>query len=330
MKILYIHSADTDHEFYNDYMNDLLLHGLREIYGNDVIDYPGCWYLYNDEINKREFEEKRFWGKGFTIKNILKNFNSIDREDIKQKIKNKYFDLVIYGSIRRSDLFFDDIVKYNNKFIFIDGEDDNHIATKYSNQGLYFKRELLSKDRRVKPISFAIPKYKILKEIDYHPKNILAPLIPGRLNTYIYNNENSYYEMYKKSIFALTYKKAGWDCLRHYEILMNGCIPLFLNIENCPKNIITTLPKSKLIDLLNEFENIFSFYNPFKIFKKKHLTFQRIFKTLKFNFKSNNLENFIEENERVFELKKDLLDFTKKNLTTENLAKYTLDCFKGQ
>ncbi len=330
MKILYIHSAETDHEFYNDYMNDLLLHGLREIYGNDVIDYPGCWYLYNDEINKREFEEKRFWGKGFTIKNILKNFSSIDREDIKQKIKNKYFDLVIYGSIRRSDLFFDDVVKYNNKFIFIDGEDDNHIDTKYSNQGLYFKRELLSEDHRVKPISFAIPKSKILKEIDYHPKNILAPLIPGRLNTYIYDNEKSYYEMYKKSIFALTYKKAGWDCLRHYEILMNGCIPLFLDLENCPKNIITTLPKGKLINILNEFNNIFSFYNPFKIFKKKHLTFQRILKILKFNFKSGNLENFIEKNESVFELKKDLLNFTKKNLTTESLAKYTLDCFKEQ
>ena len=281
MKILYIHSTDNDHEFYNDYMNDLLLHGLRELYGNDVIDYPGCWYLYNDEIKKREFEEKRFWGKGFTIKNILKNFNSIDRENIKQKIKNKYFDLVIYGSIRRSDLFFDDVVKYNNKFIFIDGEDDNYIETKYSNLGLYFKRELLSEDRRIKPISFAIPKSKILKEIDYHPKNILAPLIPGKLNTYIYDNENSYYEMYKKSIFALTYKKAGWDCLRHYEILMNGCIPLFLDIENCPKNIITTLPKVKLIDLLNEFNNIFSFYNPFKIFKKKHLTFQRMFQIIK-------------------------------------------------
>ena len=330
MKILYIHSRDNDHEFYNDYMNDLLLHGLRELYGNDVIDYPGCWYLYNDEIKKREFEEKRFWGKGFTIKNILKNFNSIDRGNIQQKIKNKYFDLVIYGSIRRSNLFFDDVVKYNNKFIFIDGEDDNYIETKYSNLGLYFKRELLSKNSKIQPISFAIPKSKILKEIDYYPKNILAPLIPGRLNTYIYDNEYSYYDMYKKSIFALTYKKAGWDCLRHYEILMNGCIPLFLDIENCPKNIITTLPKDKLINLLNEFNNIFSFYNPFKIFKKKHLTFQRMFGLLKFNFKSDNLENFIKENERVFELKKDLLNFTKENLTTETLAKYTLNCFKEQ
>ena len=330
MKILFIHSSDNDHQFYNDYMSDLLLHGLRELHGNDIIDYPGCWYLYKDEIQKREYEEKRFWGKGFTIKKILHGYESIDRENIQQKIRNKYFDLIIYGSIRRSDLFLDDVIKFNNKFIFIDGEDDNFIKTKYSNLGLYFKRELLSKNPKILPISFAIPKSKILKEINYHPQNILAPLIPGRLSTYIYDNENSYYEMYQKSIFALTYKKAGWDCLRHYEILMNGCIPLFLDVENCPKNIITTLPKGKLIDLLNDFNDIFSYYNPFKIFKIKHLTFQRIFNLLKFNFRSDNLENFIEENEKVFELKKDLLNFTKKNLTTEILAKYTLDCFKEQ
>ena len=71
MKILYIHSNSDNNQFYNDYMSDLLLHGLRELYGNDVIDYPGCWYLYKDEIKKREYKEERFWGKGFTIKNIL-------------------------------------------------------------------------------------------------------------------------------------------------------------------------------------------------------------------------------------------------------------------
>ena len=53
-----------------------------------------------------------------------------------------------------------------------------------------------------------------------------------------------------------------------------------------------------------------------------------MFNLFKFNFQSDNLENFIEKNERVFELKNDLLNFTKKNLTTETLAKYTLDCFK--
>tara|TARA_Y100000591_G_C21805495_1_gene684577 strand:- start:520 stop:1455 length:936 start_codon:yes stop_codon:yes gene_type:complete len=309
-------------------MSDLLLHGLRELHGNDVIDYPGSWYLYKDEIKKREYEEKRFWGKGFTIKKILDGYDLIDRENIQQKIRKGYFDLVIYGSIRRTDLFLDDVIKFNNKFIFIDGEDDNFIETRYSSLGLYFKRELLSKNHKILPINFAIPKSKILKEIDYHPKNILAPLIPGRLDTYIYDNENSYYEMYKKSIFALTYKKAGWDCLRHYEILMNGCIPLFLDIKNCPKDTISTLPKKKLINLLNNYHKIFSFYNPFKIFKKKHLSFERILKLFKFNFKKNNLDLFLKENEKVFEFKKDLLDYTKKNLTTEILAKYTLDCSK--
>ena len=330
MKILYIHSADNDHQFYNNYMSDLLLHGLRDLYGNDIIDYPGCWYLYDDEIKKRKYDENRFWGKGFTIKNILRNFNSIDRENIRQKIRNKYFDLIIYGSIRRSDLFLEDVIKYNNKFLFIDGEDDNYIETKYSNLGLYFKRELLAKHPKIRPISFAIPKSKILEKIDYNPKNILAPLIPGKLNTYIYDNESLYYEMYKKSIFALTYKKAGWDCLRHYEILMNGCIPLFLDIENCPTNTISTLPKEQLIYCLKNFNKIFFFYNPFKIFKKKHLTFKRIFSFLKFNYKKNNLKKFIQENGEVFEIKKNLLDFTRKNLTTEMLAKYTLNCFKEQ
>ena len=328
MKILYIHSNSKDSQFYNDYMNDLLLHGLRDLYGNDVIDYPGCWHLYKDEIDKREYDEKKFWGKGFTIKNILNNFNSINRESIKQKIQKKYFDLVIYGSIRRSDLFIEDVIKYNNKFIFIDGEDDSFVDKKYSNLGLYFKRELISKSSKILPISFAIPKDKIISKIDLHPKNLLAPLIPGKLDTYIYDDENSYYEMYKKSIFALTYKKAGWDCLRHYEILMNGCIPLFLNLKNCPLDCISTLPKKKLAEILVKFEKILSSYNQFKIFKKKHLSFKRIFSAISFKSEQEKLNLFLKENEIIFSIKDDLLNFTKKNLTTEVLAKYTINKIK--
>ncbi|MDC3022724.1 hypothetical protein OA179_01640 [Candidatus Pelagibacter sp.] len=321
MKILYIHSNNEDTQFYNDYLNDLLLHGLRDLYGENVVDFPGCWYLYKDEILKRKHDEEKFWGKGFTIKNILNDYNSIDRENIHQKIKNKYFNLVIYGSIRRSDLFLDDVIKYNNKFIFIDGEDDNFIEEKYSNLGLYFKRELISKNSKVLPISFAIPKNKILDKIDKNPERLLAPLIPGKLNTYIYDSEDSYYEMYKKSIFGLTYKKAGWDCLRHYEILMNGCIPLFLDLKDCPNDCITTLPKKELIEFLTKFEKILNLYNQFKIFKKKHLTLKRIFSPISLKSDKERLIDFLNKNEIIFNIKDNLLDFTKKNLTTEILAK---------
>lgn len=162
MKILFIHS-EGNNTHYNDYMSDLLLHGLRELLGFQVIDYPGSWYMYSDEILKRQYDENKLWGKGLTIKNTLNNYNSIDRTDIEKKIKNKYFDLVIYSSIRRSDLFLESVIKYNNKFLFIDGEDDNYIDERYSNSGLYFKRELVNNKSNLSPISFAVPKEKNIK-----------------------------------------------------------------------------------------------------------------------------------------------------------------------
>ena len=324
MKILLIRSEGNQTHL-NDFMSDLLLHGLRELYGSDVIDYPGCWYMYSDEISKREFNINKIWGKGFTINGTLKNFNSIDRSDIKKKIEEKYFDLIIYGSVRRSDQFIDDVIKYNNKVIFIDGEDDNIIDERYTKSGLYFKRELLEDRNNIIPISFAVPKEKILKDINENPSDLLAPLVPGRLSTYIYDDEKTYYSMYANSIFAITNKKLGWDCLRHYEILMNGCIPLFFNIEDCPKSILTTLPKERLLEIYSSFNSVLQLYSPFKIYKKKFLSIKKIFSFIPNIFKNKNANTFLKKNEQILEIKRELLNYTHKKLTTEVLAKYVLN-----
>jgi len=327
MKILFIHS-EGNNTHYNDYMSDLLLHGLRELLGFQVIDYPGSWYMYSDEILKRQYDKNRLWGKGLTIKNTLNNYNSIDRTDIEKKIQNKYFDLVIYSSIRRSDLFFESVIKYNNKFLFIDGEDDNYIDERYSNSGLYFKRELVNNKSNLIPISFAVPKEKILKCINEKPINLLAPLIPGRLSTYIYDDEKTYYNMYANSIFGITNKKLGWDTLRHYEILMNGCIPLFLNIEDCPKLTLTTLPKDRLLDIYNSFHRILHLYSPFKIYKKKFLSIKKILSYIPNMFKNKNASTFLRDNSKILEIKNELLNYTHQKLTTESLAKYVLSKHK--
>ena len=324
MKILFIHS-EGNHSHINDFMSDLLLHGLRKLHGSEVIDYPGCWYMYSDEILKRKYDINKIWGKGFTINNTLNNFNSIDRTDIKKKIQSNFFDLVVYGSIRRSNLFLDDVIKYNNKVLFVDGEDDNIIDERYIKSGLYFKRELLENKHNVLPISFAVPREKILENINEKPINLLAPLVPGRLSTYIYNDEKTYYDMYSNSIFAITNKKLGWDCLRHYEILMNGCIPLFFNIENCPKLILKTLPKERLSEIYSSFHNILSLYSPFKIYKKKFLSIKKIFSYIPNMFKNKSTSAFLRENSNVLEIKNELLNFTQQNLTTEILAKYVLN-----
>ena len=70
MKILLIHSEGNQTHI-NDFMSDLLLHGLRQLHGSEVIDYPGCWYMYSDEIVNREFDVNKISSnqglKGITI-----------------------------------------------------------------------------------------------------------------------------------------------------------------------------------------------------------------------------------------------------------------------
>lgn len=82
------------------------------------------------------------------------------------------------------------------------------------------------------PIGFAISE-KNNKQCTKKEK-ILAHIVPGKLETYIFENENDYYNDYKKSIFGITCKKGRCDCMRHYEILANGCIHVFVDIDKCP------------------------------------------------------------------------------------------------
>ena len=99
------------------------------------------------------------------------------------------------------------------------------------------------------PIGFCIPDSKWFQTQHYRDnknKNGFSPLIPGDIKTYIYETENDYYDQYSKSYYGITKVKGGWDCLRHYEIILSGAIPYFLDIDNIPVNTMTFLPK-KLI-----------------------------------------------------------------------------------
>ena len=323
MKILFISSSNgKQNSRPNDYMHDIVLHGLREIYGNSVIDYPGVWYMYRDEVKKRNYDIGNLWGKGFTLYNLLSNYQQIDRTDIENKIKTNYFDFIIFGSIDKAQLFFGIAINSKSKIIFVDGNDSSFINEQITDKGVYFKRELISDNiKNVYPINFAIPKEKIVHTINPKPLNILAPLIPGKYSTYIYENEQDYYQSYQNSVFALTYKKMGWDSLRHYEILMNGCIPLFLNIDKCPEKILTNLPKKLLSEIFIQYSWILNQFFPTNIYKMKFLTTEKFFLYFLNLFKKKyNSTALINSYPELFEIKKKIIDYTKKNLTTEKIA----------
>jgi len=146
----------------------------------------------------------------------------------------------------------------------------------------------------VYPITFSIPECKIISEVPKKTK-FVSTIIPGDVRTYRFKTEESYYNEYRSSIFALTYKKGGWDCMRHYEILANGCIPYFRCIEYCPDTILAFLPKKLIIE-------------GNALYKKyKNMKFEDI------NIEECNI--LIEK----------LLDYTRKYLTTKALAKYFID-----
>lgn len=109
-------------------------------------------------------------------------------------------------------------------------------------------------ETRIYPLSYSIPK-KCIKPLDLScKKRLFSKMIPGKKDTYIYKNEVDYNKNYEESYFAFTYKKCGYDCLRHYEILSNNCIPYFLEINNIPDKTMTTFPKNKVSAIISEFD----------------------------------------------------------------------------
>lgn len=144
------------------------------------------------------------------------------------------------------------------------------------------------------PIQFSISETKIVKDVPekFHD---FATVIPGDLSTYIFKSETDYYKDYQQSYFGVTRCKAGWDCMRHYEILANGCIPYFIDLDQCDSNTMPFLPK----DLIQEAMNLEGV---------SYLTIDHD----KFNLA------------KYYDLLNRILDHTRNHLSSRQMAKYML------
>jgi hypothetical protein len=290
MNILYVTNhnkiASASGGFINDYLNDLIYYGLYELFGTNVIDSTPIISLYRE--NSSKIDSRMLWG-GFTSFWLIEK-DCVDRTFITEKIKSKYFDLIIYGSIRRCDDYYNlaSLIYDSNKIILIDGNDDQGLSPLYQKHP-YFKRELNHQSGNLLPISFSMPSNKITDIENQQKKSKMATVIPGIKETYIFTNESDYYQDYNNSFFGVTTKKAGWDCMRHYEILANYCVPYFANLSECPQFTMTMFPKK----LLSESQVLF-------------------------NQPNMNVGHY-------YDILNQLFDYTKKNLTTKDEARRLLE-----
>jgi hypothetical protein len=147
---------------------------------------------------------------------------------------------IIYENYQRQDI------------LVLDGRDEHAIAHDLANRTTYFKRELNGDPTEfMRTISFAIADCKI-RHLRAEKTKVLGTVIPFRPETYVFKVEKEYYDDYAHSLFAVTRKKSGWDCMRHYEILANRSIPYFVDIELCPPNIMLTMNKDLLTHIKRE------------------------------------------------------------------------------
>jgi hypothetical protein len=257
MKILFINNVPKKDEA--DYLGDSIFHGLKKLFGSNVIDYPKNNIMYQNYVNSSIIDKSKMAARGFTLYGTLDD-DYVDRDDIPKKIENQYFDLIICTRPDFGLKYWDLISQHysKNKIIFLDGMDPEHIYIDLLDKGLYFKRELYNlgkhygyDDNVIKPISFGFPKEKIQQKIN--KTQIKATVVPGRPHTYVFHNENDYYQDYNLSLFGETKKKGGWDCLRHYEIIGSNCVPLWGDIKQCPERICMTLPKADIINVFDLF-----------------------------------------------------------------------------
>jgi len=132
--------------------------------------------------------------------------------------------------------------------------------------------------KKVKPISFSIPAGKItqvdwLKKTKDFPTHIVDQEIATNLKSgfyskiasdkYCFNKESEYYEDLKKTRWGITTRRAGWDCLRHYELAANGCILCFRDLDDKPitaaphgLNSTNSISYSNHSDLLHKIRSI--------------------------------------------------------------------------
>lgn len=105
-----------------------------------------------------------------------------------------------------------------------------------------FAKHRIQYAKNLRRVSFSFPEEKIVSTLPLKTKEFADHVVDaevaatlGQVATgYRFNDEASYYADLQCSRFGITVKRAGWDCLRHYEIAGNGAVPCFRNLDKKP------------------------------------------------------------------------------------------------
>ena len=262
LKILFL----TDDR--EDYLADGLLHGLRQLPGLELVDYPRKECMYEGGRQSRVAPEFGVRGGGFSLYGLLKEpEGAIDRSFIWHRLAAGWCNAVLISNVWRqwgSILQWRELLA-TQPLLLLDGDDDQRLyprsGTRVRQFGIgtglsnllqqptthIFKRELTNRSRKwglrlnIHPLAFSIPESLISSKLPnkshLFPSHIVDRDLSDRLGAsanYVFADEQSYRSDLACSRFGITTRRAGWDCLRHYEIAAAGAVICFRDLAKKP------------------------------------------------------------------------------------------------
>jgi hypothetical protein len=216
-----------------DYLADSLIIGLREIYGENCVEFPRKDILYGDL--------PCVYGRSFTL------WSQPIADVPRGPAAFENVDVVIYSNYRRQQPIDWRLLVRNRdqapQVIYVDGGDDNNVEP---NVRPLFKRELYTAQPGVFSIGFGVPERLVRplapeKKTQLHPTHVQDEEF-GVESGYRFAEESDYYDDLARSLFGITLKKGGWDCMRHYEIMAAGTVVMFKHFDQKPATCAPQCP----------------------------------------------------------------------------------------
>lgn len=241
-----------------DYVADGLFHGLRELLGAAVVDWPRRDAMYTGADVSGQY------GRGFGLYGLLPNIE-VDREAVFERD----WDLVVSAVLWRDWPYWERAWRAFGRSVrhaVVDGGDLRWIypygpawwrparwsVPRAHTRAVYFKREwsrvsFVAAGRRIalEPLAISYPAAKVLgavpdKRKDF-PDHIVDLELGERLGrrlaherAHVFEREADYLEDLRASRYGVTTRRAGWDALRHLELAAAGAALCFRNLERKP------------------------------------------------------------------------------------------------
>ncbi len=251
-----------------DYLADGLLHGLRQLPGVELVDYPRKECMYEGGRHCRVAPEFGVRGGGFSLYGLLhEQEGAIDRSQIYRRLEAGWFDAVVLSNLWRQ---WGLLMQWREllarqPLLLLDGDDDERLyprsGTRFRQFGFanglnallqtadthIYKRELTNRSKpwglclQVHPLGFSIPAAVIFDSVPAKTQMFQTHIVDRELleltagsKEHFFVDESAYRSDLGAARFGITTRRAGWDCLRHYEIAASGTIPCFRDLNNKP------------------------------------------------------------------------------------------------